>query len=194
MTCRARELSSSAGSRVSPGAGRVRAALISGDSGIYCLWMRLKSPARIRVGALGRFLFPSGYYAYIGSAQKGLRARIARHCRRRKRLRWHIDFLLTRATVVRVLVWRDGRDGECRRAAVVGGILGARCLLPGFGASDCRCSTHLWFFGRRRRSDLEIEKRLTIRLVCGKMARGYRGARNRLGGGTAYGKETQAAV
>jgi len=172
------------------GAHRKRAVVATSDSGIYCLWMRLLRPATIRVGRLGRFLFPPGYYAYVGTAQRGLRARIARHCRRRKRLRWHVDFVLTRARIMRVIVLRGTRQDECRLAAALGKQQGAKCLIPRFGASDCRCATHLWFFDKAAADTcFTPEKRLTIRAIWGNMTTVSRRARNRLGGGIAHGEE-----
>ena len=69
------------------------------DSGFYQLVVRLGRRRTIVVGRLGRFEFPAGYYVYTGSAKRGLESRIARHLRRRKRMRWHIDYLLQYADV-----------------------------------------------------------------------------------------------
>lgn len=165
------------------------------DSGIYCLWISLKRPARIRVGRLGRFQFLSGYYAYIGSAQRGLRARIARHERKSKRLRWHIDFLLARARVVRVEVWRAGREEECRLALRVGGLPGAQCVIRRFGASDCRCPTHLWFLGNRPRiRHYRWRKTLDNPFGLGEDGKTYRGVKNRIDGGIAHGTKAEAPL
>jgi Uri superfamily endonuclease len=68
----------------------------------YQLRILVLHPLRLRVGALGEFDFPAGQYLYTGSARRNLEARIARHLRRDKPLRWHIDYLLT-AEGVRVL-------------------------------------------------------------------------------------------
>ena len=190
MICRARPSCNPLRGRALMGAHRKRAVVTTPDSGIYCLWICLQRSARIRVGRLGRFLFPPGYYAYVGSAQRGLRARIARHCRRKKRLHWHVDFLLTRARIMRVIVLRGARLDECRLAAGLGKQQGAKCLIPRFGASDCRCATHLWLFGGHTPDTcFAPEKRLTIRPVCGKMATISRRARNRVGGGIAHGEK-----
>lgn len=59
---------------------------------LYTLSLALPRRRRIRVGALGTFVFPAGRYLYTGSARRGAAARIARHARRDKRLRWHIDY------------------------------------------------------------------------------------------------------
>ena len=59
---------------------------------------------KLTVGRLGTFLFPVGRYIYTGSAKRSIEARIARHLRKKKTLRWHIDYLLAspKAKVVSV--------------------------------------------------------------------------------------------
>jgi len=110
----------------------------------YQLLIYLKKARRIQVGALGRFHFAAGYYLYSGSAKRNLQARLARHCRRDKPLRWHIDYLtsLPQATVVETRVFHDD---ECRLHQ---GSPGEE-VVPGFGASDCSsgCGAHLKYLG-----------------------------------------------
>ena len=65
------------------------------NSGTYQLVIHLEADRIITVGKLGRFHFPAGYYIYSGSAQKNLTHRISRHLRKKKPLRWHIDYLLS---------------------------------------------------------------------------------------------------
>lgn len=77
---------------------------------------------------------------YTGSARRHLQARIARHLRRDKPLRWHIDYLLT-APEVRVMAVMQSAEAECAlNQRQVGEI-----VVPGFGATDCRagCGSHL---------------------------------------------------
>lgn len=105
----------------------------------YQLRIEVARPLRLAVGRLGRFDFPAGIYLYTGSARRNLEARIARHLRREKTLRWHIDYLLV-APGVRVLdVARSRRECRWNRAQP------GEMPVPGFGASDCRsgCGSHL---------------------------------------------------
>jgi len=122
-----------------------------GDSGAYHLLIRLSRPLRMRVGRLGVVGFPAGWYVYTGSAMRGLRARVARHRRRRKRLHWHVDYLLRRGRIVEVIVRPSRRREECRLNARVAALPGATMPVPGFGSSDCRCVSHLVHFDRRPR-------------------------------------------
>jgi Uri superfamily endonuclease len=110
----------------------------------YQLLIDVPRALRIAVGRLGVFDFPRGRYAYTGSARRGLEARIARHLRREKTLRWHIDYLLA-APGVRVVQVVRSRQGECGLNRAVRG----RIVVPGFGASDCEagCGAHLKYLG-----------------------------------------------
>ena len=112
------------------------------DRGCYLLLLDLPRDRRIQVGRLGRFAFRKGTYVYVGSAQRGLAARIARHVRRRKRFHWHIDYLRAACGQVVGLPIRSSRREECDVARAVAAVLepGPR----GFGSSDCRCPTHLF--------------------------------------------------
>lgn len=110
----------------------------------YQLAIELERNVVVTVGRLGRFEFPAGRYLYTGSAKRNFEARIARHLRAEKTLRWHIDYLLA-APGARVVAVRRSRRGECllnqaRRGTVI---------VPGFGASDCRagCGSHLKWLG-----------------------------------------------
>lgn len=121
------------------------------DSGRYVFLMRLSRPASLEVGALGRFRFPAGWYAYVGSAQKAMRKRIERHCARDKRKRWHIDYLSTApgAEPIGAALWPVAAVEECELNRRVGKQLGGTTPVPGFGASDCSegCPAHLWSCG-----------------------------------------------
>ena len=68
--------------------------------GTYVLMLELTSEKQLQIGKLGRFRFSGGYYLYIGSARGGLEARIRRHFRRQKPLRWHIDCLRQSANIL----------------------------------------------------------------------------------------------
>ncbi len=119
----------------------------SWNSGFYQLAIRLDEERTLEVGRLGRFAFPAGYYVYTGSAKKGLDARIARHLRSEKRVRWHIDYLLDVAAVTAVRRY-DMRHDECALSRSVVTSLGGVVVAPGFGSSDCRCITHLYLLAQ----------------------------------------------
>ncbi|MBN2809408.1 MAG: GIY-YIG nuclease family protein [Deltaproteobacteria bacterium] len=100
----------------------------------YSLFIRVGTPQIISVGRFGTCEFPDGNYIYTGSARRNMLARLNRHLRQSKKLRWHIDYLLAAPSVVihKVLV---STLPECELVAAGGG----QVVLAGFGASDCRC-------------------------------------------------------
>lgn len=115
------------------------------DRGVYLLLLELNEEAEIDVGALGRLRFPAGSYLYAGSAKKNLSHRTARHLRRgRKKLRWHIDYLRETAARARVYPIFTDRNLECELASRLRD-MGGRGV-SGFGSSDCRCESHLFYF------------------------------------------------
>ena len=63
--------------------------------GTYVLVLRVSKRLEILVGKLGKLVVQPGFYLYTGSAMGpgGLAARVGRHCRHEKRLRWHVDYL-----------------------------------------------------------------------------------------------------
>ena len=78
----------------------------------YQLTIRLTKDIHIAIGALGTHRLPAGDYVYTGSARRNLEARIARHCRRNKKLHWHIDYLLA-AAEARIVDIRRLVQAEC---------------------------------------------------------------------------------
>ena len=116
--------------------------------GTYVLVFRLVEETDIRVGRLGEFSFPAGYYLYVGSAQGsgGLVARVARHRRAEKRLHWHVDYLTRCADIIDVWYIESPRHLECVVAEAIAALPDARVPVPGFGSSDCRCPAHLLYF------------------------------------------------
>lgn len=111
--------------------------------GIYIAIFRLARPRFIRVGRLGSFRFAPGHYLYVGTAQRNLEARLARHARPEKALRWHVDYLSTQARMLGAITVAGPRERECELAVELA--RSCACPVPGFGSSDCRCSSHLFY-------------------------------------------------
>ena len=114
------------------------------EGGSYVLIIRLSRPCRLMIGKLGPREFAAGFYAYIGSALGGIEQRVARHQRKEKRLHWHIDYLLGRGRIREVIRLPGPEKEECRIASEYAGKF---VSILGFGASDCRCGSHLFFLG-----------------------------------------------
>ena len=116
------------------------------QSGTYIAVFNLPIRRRIQVGKLGCFSFEPGLYLYVGSAQRNLSAHLERHARRIKPLRWHIDYLSSRAVVIGAMIVPGPRERECELAKELGRMYAL--AVPGFGSSDCRCGGHLFYTSR----------------------------------------------
>ncbi len=113
--------------------------------GIYVLILYLMRDKCLRIGALGKLKFQNGFYAYIGSAQNSLEKRIERHLSKRKKLRWHIDYLLEQGEIKEVWIKKNAsRREECSIAEIFSTMF---TPVRKFGASDCRCEAHLFYLG-----------------------------------------------
>ncbi len=119
------------------------------NSGAYCLIMSLDKDVGVKIGKLGFFNFPKGYYVYVGSAMKNLKQRVSRHFKDEKKLKWHIDYFLENASLLRALVYPSRRRLESKIAKIfeeevkVGR---ANIIVKKFGSTDTKDSTHLFYF------------------------------------------------
>jgi Uri superfamily endonuclease len=115
--------------------------------GIYALVMRLPKPISLCVGRLGTWALKAGFYVYVGSAcgPGGLKARVGRHLRADKPLRWHIDYLRPFTHIRQVHYSVALEESECSWSQALAALSYATIPIPGFGASDCRsgCASHL---------------------------------------------------
>jgi Uri superfamily endonuclease len=59
---------------------------------------------------------------------------------------WHIDYLRPRTTIEDIWVCYDRKSREHDWARCFAGMPGASVPLARFGASDCDCESHLFFF------------------------------------------------
>jgi len=112
------------------------------SKGSYALWYYLPRATTIAIGKLGVQNFKRGWYGYCGSAfgPGGLRARLRHHLTSATRQHWHIDYFKVHA-LIREIWLCQGESCEhelsqslCRYAVEV--------PVPGFGSSDCKCSSH----------------------------------------------------
>jgi Uri superfamily endonuclease len=83
---------------------------------LYVVLTYVPRRTTMTIGALGPVPFERGWYAYVGSAVRGRRARVARHLAAEKPRRWHADYLFTAFTPRRAWLV-DGAAGECELAA-----------------------------------------------------------------------------
>jgi Uri superfamily endonuclease len=121
--------------------------------GTYIIVIHLLESSKIIIGSLGILDFIKGYYLYIGSAMgnKGsttLENRVRRHISspEKKKLFWHIDYLLV------------NKDCVITHIYLIPSLNRVECILSkelhkatdkyikNFGSSDCQCPSHLYYF------------------------------------------------
>lgn len=117
-------------------------------SGSYALLLHAQDAQQARIGALGDLHITPGCYLYLGSAfgAGGLAGRLAHHFKESTSPHWHIDYLRRYAQISGVWWTCDQRRREHEWANVLIADACATIPLPHFGASDCRCASHLvWY-------------------------------------------------
>lgn len=129
------------------------------------LLIHVPYPVQLSVGELGNLKLKAGYYAYVGSALDGLEKRVERHLAGDKKIHWHIDYLLTRGRVIDVV---QGETKERMECAIAGELAKHLASVAGFGSSDCRCKSHLFYgpdFNELRKNVLASFKECGIKPV-----------------------------
>ena len=93
--------------------------------------------------------FKKGYYYYVGSAQKNLAQRIARHKQKDKKLHWHIDYLTTNKnfTIIETITFKNAiKKEECVLVSKLISFSEFSHPIKYFGNSDCNvCVSHLLY-------------------------------------------------
>jgi len=97
--------------------------------------------------------FKKGDYIYIGSAKGCLEARLQRHLRKKKKTYWHIDYLLKSKKTKILQIWIIDKKVECQTAEVFCQDPTTEIIKKGFGSSDCKCLTHLFFIKDEKKTE-----------------------------------------
>jgi Uri superfamily endonuclease len=115
------------------------------DKGTYILLLQMQEPSTIVIGKKGTFDFNAGWYAYVGSAfgSGGLAGRLKHHLAPVKKPHWHLDYLRAHAIVREVWYVASEIVYEHIWAEILTNLPNASIPVPRFGASDCKCATHL---------------------------------------------------
>ena len=125
------------------------------SKGCYSLILGVWKPLTVKIGALGYVRFDEGFYVYVGSAlgskAQSLENRLKRHLSGHKKIKWHIDFLLSNegVSIERVIVCKTIDRVECLVAKEIAKIGLHNPQLKGFGSSDCKfgCFSHIIYLG-----------------------------------------------
>jgi len=110
-------------------------------TGAYVLLIRLSDRLPLTLAGRSGVTLAPGNYLYCGSAHGpgGIKARVGRHMRPDKAIRWHVDQLTTGGTVAGAWVFPNG--DECGLVAMLADM---PVPVPGFGSTDCgTCPSHL---------------------------------------------------
>lgn len=116
--------------------------------GTYALILKTVQYSKCLIGSLGYLHIRPGFYIYTGSAfgPGGLKARLAHHLKRSANPRWHIDYLRQQANIYEIWYTYDSQKREHEWADRFYALSSAEIPFPGFGSSDCRCPSHLFYF------------------------------------------------
>ncbi len=148
--------------------------------GTYVLVLKSLTRATLTVGRLGELSVQPGYYLYVGSAfgPGGLRARVNHHIAQAKVAaesslgatkkasekttengptitpHWHIDYL--RAMLPIHEVWTSAMEIRLEHVWAKRLAASKNAVIPlgRFGASDCRCVSHLFYFAEKPSSQI----------------------------------------
>ncbi len=117
-------------------------------TGTYTLILSSSIDKPINIGKLGTLFLKPGFYVYIGSAfgPGGLKARIKHHFNHSDRPHWHLDYLSPNLSACEIWYTYDQIRREHQWAKIHSQSRGVILPLPGFGSSDCRCRSHLFFY------------------------------------------------
>lgn len=140
--------------------------------GTYALVLSAPSRQLVHIGRLGHVQLQPGFYVYVGSAfgPGGVCARVAHHLRTANRSHWHIDYLRAVTQLEEVWYSYDALLREHQWGKVLKHAHRVSTPISKFGASDCKCETHLYFFSVYP-SRAAFRRRL--RTVCGEHAPVY---------------------
>ena len=121
--------------------------IMHSQPGTYALIFSACHTRQLEIGKLGTFALKPGFYIYVGSAfgPGGLKARIDHHRKRTGRPHWHIDYLGPFLELIETWYTHDPVHREHQWAQTVSGTRATSVPLVGFGSSDCRCKSHLFF-------------------------------------------------
>ena len=114
------------------------------QKGTYCIIFNINSKLTITVKSGKTYNLSKGTYAYIGSAWNsgGIKSRIKRHLKTKKRKHWHLDFITTSSQFeAKKIIAIPNEKVECEIASLLNKIFKG---IESFGCSDCNCHSHLF--------------------------------------------------
>jgi Uri superfamily endonuclease len=124
--------------------------------GSYFLLIYNKKTAHVKFGKKHMNKFPQGFYIYVGSAMgesnTSIRHRLTRYIKiadntQSENFHWHIDYFLrsplTSIKMIMILPNSVVKE-ECSLSELIQEYSDDN--INGFGCSDCKCKSHLYYF------------------------------------------------
>ncbi len=122
--------------------------------GCYCLVIELDADKKLKIGSRMKIDFKKGCYVYIGSAMNNLESRVKRHLSSKKKLHWHVDYLLKHSQITEVIYNLDKKvECDLSRKLMINNE-----YVQDFGCSDCECESHLYYFKNKKEAIEEVIK------------------------------------
>jgi len=114
--------------------------------GTYALILQSFSKSKIQIGRWRQIDIVPGYYVYVGSAfgPGGVLSRVSRHFKKKKPKHWHIDYLRNFVAPLGVWYTHEPEHFEHRWARTLYTTDNMHPI-QGFGCSDCKCYSHLFW-------------------------------------------------
>jgi len=113
--------------------------------GSYVLLLWIDKDRKIKFGKNHNAYFKEGIYAYVGSALNNLYKRLNRHFTYRKKLRWHIDYIIPYSKILGAIVIESPEKLE----SIIANHLALYYeYIPKFGATDTNDPSHLFYIGK----------------------------------------------
>ncbi len=134
------------------------------DKGTYIILSEATTPFQCRIGKLGELKGAKGYYLYVGSAQGsgGLKARVRHHLRISSKPHWHFDYIRPYLSLKWIWFAESRIRYEHQWALALENLPASRCVLEKFGATDCNCKSHFYYF--KNPPDIAAFKKTLTRL------------------------------
>jgi Uri superfamily endonuclease len=122
------------------------------NKGCYILIVELQKENKIESKSKSWNL-KKGFYAYVGSAMNSLSGRLSHHLSEKKKLHWHIDYLLNNedSKVVFSFILPSQTKREEQLSSFVSNYGEG---IKGFGSSDCKTKSNLYRVEKGKLSSL----------------------------------------
>ena len=126
------------------------------EKGTYIIVTEARRAFACQIGKLGKLSGRKGYYLYVGSAlgSGGIRSRVNHHLRISKKPRWHLDYLRPFVTPLNIWYCHSLYRYEHQWASALAALPNVVIPLAKFGATDCQCIAHLYYF--KRAPDIQV--------------------------------------